>query len=178
MAIEKISQGVTFRGFASTMGLVIFVISIFIAVFGAFIDFSLVALTLGLVLMAIGMMLFLSIRGVLIDAEQKQVKPYVNYFVLVGTWQPLTQYDRIILRYVNEKQTMNSRAGSVTHTTKCFEIFLASDHTSELQIQEFTDYDEAKKFLAEYAKKLEKADVNTYERMKEQLQKRRREVRR
>jgi hypothetical protein len=73
---------------------------------------------------------------------------------------------------------MNSRAGSVTHTTRCFDIFLDSENKRKLMLKDFTDYDQAKAFLSTYAKKLDKPEVNVHEQMKDQLQKRRQQQRR
>ncbi|MDQ3112311.1 MAG: hypothetical protein M3R17_20695, partial [Bacteroidota bacterium] len=143
-----------------------------------FIDFSFVVLAIGIVLMTVGLMLFLSIRGVLIDVEQNRIKPYVIFFARIGSWQPLTYYNKIVLSYVNESRTMNARAGTVTMSTKGFDIFLKADDKSKLRIKELTDYSEAKAFLTKYAKKLNIMEVNSYEQMKEQLQKRRLQERR
>ena len=178
MAIEKISQGVTFKGIGSTMGLVLFVVSIIVTIFMAFVELSVIGTLIGLAVMTSGMMLFLSIRGVLIDIQLLRIKPYVYFFTDIGAWESLTHYDRIVLRYVNESRTMNHRAGSTTHKTRCFEVFLVASNKSELMLKEFSNYDEAKKILSEYAKKLNKVEVDSYESMKEQLQKRRQQVRR
>jgi hypothetical protein len=178
MAIEKISRGVTFKGVTSTIGLVVFVVSLLVTLTGVFNGFSFVAIMIGSVLTLIGFMLFLSIRGVVIDTEQNRVKSYVYFFGHIGTWKSLALYDKIVLRYLNESQTMYNRSVSVTYKSRGFDILLGSASKPEIMVKEFTDYDAAKVFLSAYAKKLGKAEVNAYEQMKEQLQKRRQQMRR
>lgn len=175
----KISQGPTFKGFISTLGLILLVIGICVTIFGAFINFSIVTLTIGLVLLYLGLILFLSIRGVQIDTTTKDVKPYFDFlFAKIGSWESLNDYEELILRYAKESQTMNSRYSSTTFNTRTFEIFLASSYKPELLLKEFQDYEEAKAFLIEYSEKLGKTKIDRYETMKEQLQQRRKSIRR
>lgn len=179
MSPEKISQGPTFKGFISTFGLILLVLGIIVAIFGIFVDVTLAPAAIGLTFMFVGTILLLSIRGVLIDHDQKRIKPYFDiFFAKIGSWEPLENYNSIILKYLNESQTMNSRAGSVTFRTKTFEIFLASDNKPKLLIKELVGYDEAKAFLNEYSIKLGKLKIDGYEQMKDQLQKRRQNMRR
>lgn len=96
----------------------------------------------------------------------------------MGTWESLEQYDKILLKYTSESQTMNSRGNSTNYVTKSFDIVLTSNNKKDLIIKEFVNYDKAKSFLVEYSQRLDKESIDTYEIIKERIQERKQQVRR
>lgn len=175
----KISRGPTFKGFFSTIGMVFSLVGL-ILIINAIVFSSFIGLACGIIFVFPGMIVFLSVRGVLIDAEKKRVKPYFDIFIAkIGSWESLDDYDKIILKYLSQAQTMNSRASTTTYRTKSFDIYLVgATREKDLLLKEIFDYEEAKVFLLSYSEKLNKPGVNQYEQMKEQLAHRRKELRR
>jgi len=181
MATEKISQGLTFKGASSIIGSIIFVFGLINTISGITMtgNFSFFILAIGIVIIISGITLFISIRGILIDFDKKLIKPYLDIFIVkMGTWESLEQYDKILLKYTSESQTMNSRGNSTNYVTKSFDIVLTSNNKKDLIIKEFVNYDKAKSFLVEYSQRLDKESIDTYEIIKERIQERKQQVRR
>ena len=176
MSVEKLSRGLTFKGYSSIFGSVILVIGIILILTNRF---SFGMITFGLVFVIVGLVLFMSIRGVLIDFDKMIVKPYFDIIIFkIGEWESVEQYDKIVLRYTNESQTLNSRGNSTNYITKSFDIFLTSNNKNELQIKEFINYMDAKTFLIEYSKRLKLTSLDLYEQMKQEIEERKQYVRR
>ncbi|MEI6124722.1 MAG: hypothetical protein WCQ95_13975 [Bacteroidota bacterium] len=179
MTIEKISRGLTFKGYISAIGSVIFIIGLIITIFEMTPSISFIVCALGIFMIITGIILFFSIRGVLINSDKKFIKPYFDFIIIkIGTWESLEQYDKIVLKYSNESQTMNSRGNSTNYVTKSFDIVLTSKNKKDLIIKEFVNYDKAKLFLVEYSQRLHKENVDMYEIMKTRIQERKQQVRR
>src|ERR1700710_624860 len=105
MVIEKISLGPTFRGIAPTFGFIIFIIGFIVTGYGFIGGFSFVLFSIGIIIIFCGVILFLAIRGVLIDHTKKLIKSYFDILLFkVGSWESLETYDKIILKYINESQ--------------------------------------------------------------------------
>jgi hypothetical protein len=181
MKTEKISQGLTFKGIISTIGMIVLIAGLIITIYGIKISsgFSFIIAVIGIVFLISGFVLFISIRGVLIDVNNMLIKPYLEIFISkLGNWESLQAYDKIILKYTNESQTLNSRGNSTNFITKSFDVVLISEDKKDLILKEFTDYDEAKSFLTVYSKRLNKEAIDTYEIIKQRIQERKQEVRR
>ncbi len=179
MPPTKISRGPTFKGFGSTIGMVVSLIGLIILINGI-IASAITTIGISMAFIFPGMIGFLSVRGVLIDAEKKRIKPYFDVFIAkIGSWESLDDYDKIVLKYLSQAQTLNSRVSTTTFRTKSFDIYLVgATRETDLLLKEIMDYEEAKMFLVNYSVKLNKPGVNQYEQMKEQLAQRRKEVRR
>ncbi len=179
MTIEKISRGLTFKGYISAIGSVIFIIGLIITISQIASSISFIVCALGILMILNGIILFFSIRGVLIDNDKKLIKPYLDFIIAkIGKWESLSQYDKIVLKYTNESQTMNSRGNSTNYVTKSFDIVLTSTTKKELIIKEFVNYDKAKTFLVTYSLRLNKEHVDMYEIIKERIQEHKQQVRR
>ncbi|MEI8201868.1 MAG: hypothetical protein WCH34_02580 [Bacteroidota bacterium] len=177
--MEKISNGMTFKGYVSAIGSVIFVVGLIIIISQMNSNVSIGLCALGGVVMIIGGVLFISIRGVLIDSDKNLIKPYFDIIIAKqGGWESLGDYDKLILKYRNESQTMNSRGNSTNYVTKGFDIVLTSNNKKDLIVKEFVDYDKAKSFLIEYSQRLGKESVDMYEIMKKRIEERKQQVRR
>lgn len=142
MKIINISDGPSFKLFY--IGFLILGLSIYFF-------FHIWILTL--ILFPIGLSIFLSIKGILIDVENNRVKEYFNFlFLKIGTWESLDQFQKIILTRTNQSQVLTTRATISTVNTKTFDIYLCNESFSnEKHLKEFTDYNEAKDFLDKYA---------------------------
>jgi hypothetical protein len=178
MTVDKISRGLTFKGIVSAIGSVMFVAGLTITIFQVTHRISFLVLMMGLLLCISGLILFFSIRGVLIDFDKKRIKPYFDVIIAkIGSWETLDQYDRIVLKYTNQSQRMNSRGSSTTYVTRSFDIVLTSNNKKDLIIKEFVNYDKAKSFLLEYSQRLSKERVDTYEIIKQRTQERKQQIR-
>ena len=177
--MEKISRGLTFKGYTSAIGSAIFIVGLIIAFSEMPPSISFIGCVFGIAMTIIGVILFVSVRGVLIDYDKKRIKPYFDFiFIKIGTWESLAYYDKIVLKYSHKSQTMNSRGSSTNYVTKSFDIALISNNKKDLIIKEFVNYDKAKLFLIEYSQRLNKESVDMYEIIKERIQERKQQVRR
>jgi hypothetical protein len=154
---EHFSQGITFEGIVSTCGLIICLVGIL----------GIVALRLvfpGIAVIITGLVLFVALKGVVIDYDARMVKPYYNFLLFkVGRWLQLNNYSKLELRLFTESQTMNMVSISNTYTTKTFNIYLRGAETKEILLKEFQDYEKAKLFLKEYSGKLNLEAVDVFE---------------
>ncbi|MGB0428876.1 MAG: hypothetical protein ACPGLV_00275 [Bacteroidia bacterium] len=125
-----------------------------------------------------GLVMLLSIEGVVIDLKHKKIKPYFNFLLFkLGRWQDLTIYKQIILTIYSQQNTYAVRATQQTVKTKSFDIYLVDNVGNKLLIDEYTDYHEGLEFAEELTQKLKLPFDNQYEQMVENLQDRRRNMR-
>lgn len=112
----------------------------------------------------IGLIAFIAIQGVIIDYDKHKIKPYVDLILFkAGLWKDLNQYNQIILKFLNESQTINVSTVRRIFTTKTFDIYLQNEKGKKIILKEFMFYENAKNFLEKYAEKLDKEKLNTYE---------------
>jgi hypothetical protein len=153
---EKISHKITFQGFISTCGLILTIIGIITLFLANYFIFSIIASLIGLVL-------FLSIRGVMIDYKSMRVKAFLDILIFkIGNWRNLSEFDTIELKLFTESQTMNMVSISNTYTTTIFEICLQGKNSCDLILKEFTDYSVAKVFLQKYSIKLKLKSIDLF----------------
>ena len=166
--MEKISRGTTFKGYVSTIGSVVFVIGLVLL----FVHYtSIIKLIIASIFIVSGAISCMAIRGIIIDVENKSIKPYFDILVAkIGKWEAIDQYDTIVLKYINESQAMHSRGNSSNIQTKSFDIYLSSSNTKELLIAEFINYQEAQTCLHTYATKLHKTPIDRYQLMLQELE--------
>lgn len=176
--IETISQGPTFKGAISTAGSILFVSGFIVTIAGIFSETPLEIIPIGIVLLFVGLLMFLSICGVLINYDKNKIKPYFDILIIkIGDWESLDQYDKILLKFTSETTILTGRFNSTDISTKSFDIVLTSTFKEELYIKEFFEYKDAKAFLIEYSKKWNKSSQDTYEIISQQIQERRKHVR-
>ncbi|MDD2622191.1 MAG: hypothetical protein WC142_03965 [Bacteroidales bacterium] len=152
--IEKISKGISFKGFSSNIGGLILIAGIVWLLAG---NHKLLAI----ITIIVGFIVFLAIKGVLIDYDKEKIKAYTDLLLLkFGKWETLNDYNKIVLKFLNESQTMNMASISRTYTTKSFDIYLENENGKKILLKEFIHYENAKEFLDKYADKLnmEKSD--------------------
>ena len=146
---EIISHKITFQGFISTFGLIS-------TIAGIITLFIVNYLILSIIATLIGFLLFLSIRGVMIDNKSMRIKAFLDLLIFkIGNWRNLSEFDIIELKLFTESQTMNMESISNTYTTTIFEVFLKGKNTSDIILKEFTEYGKAKTFLEKYSIKLQ-----------------------
>ena len=153
---EIIYKGMTFKSIPSFIGLAITVCGLLLLIFG-----EQLLLSIGITL--IGFIIFLAIEGVIIDYDKKRIKPYLDLLLFkTGFWKDLDNYNKIILDYLNESQSIKIDNKEISHS-KSFDIYLVSNSGRKIILKEFIYYENAKNFLDKYAEKLNKEKLNTYE---------------
>ncbi|MFD1552914.1 hypothetical protein DNU06_07885 [Putridiphycobacter roseus] len=136
----NVADGVSFQYFY--IGLVAFIISV-LCILSA--DYRI----LGIVMLLPAIFIFLSIKGTLIDIENKRMKNYLNILNFkIGKWQGLEKFTRIELLLNSQSQTMNHRSISNNIKVRSFFIALTNDQKEKVELKEFTDYEKAKKSLS------------------------------
>lgn len=162
MHIETISRGAQFKGFVSLIGLIIFPFALIIGIVALVLDGPL-ALALGsLLLSTAAFFLFLDVRGVQIDLQQKRVRKYKQYMIWKwGEWQPLANYHSLQLT----KDTFYMRGGVRTMKSNVkistYDVMLVS-HIEEIDLDsdfkrdmillsEFEKHPDAVAFMQKYA---------------------------
>jgi len=117
-------------------------------------------------------MIFLSIRGTLIDLENRQIKSYIHcLFFKLGKWKSIDEINSIILKYVNQSQTLGSRGTQTILRTELFVVSFDYSSGKKIAIKEFLDYDKAKEFLSTYSELLQIEKIDRYEYMLNEIAK-------
>ncbi|MDY0015319.1 MAG: hypothetical protein RBS13_03845 [Bacteroidales bacterium] len=155
--IEKISKGISFKGFSSYLGGGICIAGIIWLIEGSQDLLAIFTIILGIIF-------FLAIKGVLIDYDKHKIKTYSDLLILkLGKWESLNNYNKIVLKYLSESQTMNLLSISRTYTANSFDIFLENAKGKKILLKEFIYYDNAKHFLDTYAEKLKAEKIDDYQ---------------
>jgi hypothetical protein len=149
MTKENISSGATFEGAISFIGLLIFVM-------GVFLLFVPQGLILGIFVLLAGLLLFLQLKGVMIDFESRRVMPYSNLLVYkVGSWTPLDKFSHIGINPISQNVQLNSRSRSRSVHIKHYDVYLIDDESEQsMFLYSFDKLPQADQFCREYAKKL------------------------
>lgn len=151
----NITNGATFQYFY--LGLVFAIISIILL-------FSDDYFIVGILTLPIAVFTFLSIRGSLIDFENKKIKSYWNIvFIKIGNWQNLEKFTRVELLLNSQSQQMNYRSVSTNVSVRSYYISLTNQNKDRIELKEFTDYAKAQEFLISVGKKLGIETVNRKE---------------
>jgi hypothetical protein len=179
MSIIKIKHGVTFKGKPSTLGIILSIIGIIIMVYPYYNgEFSLFLFYFGLILLFVGILLFLSIRGVLIDKENNSIKSYLFLGVKIGKWESLDDYYEVKLIYINMTQSLGLRGAATNIHTESFDIVLVSEIKKNFFLKDFINYEKAMLFMKTYAELLNKPCIDGFEEMKQSILERKQYVRR
>ena len=153
---EKISQGMTFQGFISTCGLILTIASLITLFVGGYLFLAIPCLIFGIIL-------FVSVRGVLIDYKSMRIKPFLDIFIWkIGNWYSISKFDNLALKLFSESQTMNMLSISNTFTTRTFDVCLQGKSSNDILLKDFVEYNEAKSFLETYTIKLKLESIDLY----------------
>ncbi len=107
----------------------------------------------GIIILYLGILIFLSIKGILIDPVKHRIKSYhYIYPFKIGSWKALIDFKVLKLGITNTSQVMNSRGSTTTVRTKSFDVSLLNAYDVPLELKEFDSYDEAKAFSEEISK--------------------------
>lgn len=169
--IIKIKHGVTFKGSVSTGG-------IFLSIFALIIttlpltkeNVPLFVSYIGIGLLIIGILLFLSIRGVWIDVENNKIKSYLFLFKRIGNWESLKDYYEVLLKYINIDSSIGIFGPSSNVRTISYDVVLISDTKHDFVLKEFVKYEKAKAFMISYAKLLNKPYNDRFDELKQKYQ--------
>lgn len=165
--IETISRGAQFKGFVSTIGLVIFPFALITTVF-TFIFASAVVGTVALLVSAAAFFLFLDVRGVQFDYEKKLVRRYKQYIRWRwGEWMPLEEFGavHVVKDTFHIRSSSDGRGGRIaTSTISTFDVVLISAYEGGpgVLLSEFEKQSEAVEFMNKYATKLALPARNIY----------------
>ena len=86
--IEKISKGISFKGFSSNIGGLILIAGIVWLLAG---NHKLLAI----ITIIVGFIVFLAIKGVLIDYDKEKIKAYTDLLLFkFGKWETLNDYNK------------------------------------------------------------------------------------
>jgi len=145
--IENINFGLTFSGVLSTFGMLSMIMGIIITIIADWIA--------GIVIIVPSLILFISIKGVIVDYENMKIKSYLNILIAkFGIWQNINSFSNIQLRKINESMGMYSRGTNTRVNTKSYDIYLYNkNNNSELLLRSYRKFDEATAMLKEYASK-------------------------
>ena len=126
-----------------------------------------------LIFILLGITLFMSITGVLIDLENKQVKSYIHcLFFKLGTWKSINEVERMVLEYTKEGGSLISiyRVHRNIHI-EYFSISLRFFSGEKIFIKEFSNYEKAREFLDTYSELLQIEKRDRYEYMLDEIAK-------
>lgn len=146
-SIEIINFGPTFKGIISTFGMLCFITGLAVtAIFNWII---------GLIIIIPSLIIFISLKGVIIDYESKKVKNFFNIIIAkIGIWQDFSSFSNIQLRKINESMGMNFMSISSRVDTKCFDIYLYNkENSKDLLLRSYRNIKEATAGLKEYSQK-------------------------
>ncbi len=179
MNVTKYSLKATFKGMISNVGMVLLVIGVFNFVSNIRSGFSIASFILEVFILYFGIIFFLSIRGTLIDEKKRQIKEYFDLLIFkIGKWETIDQFDKVILKYINESQTMNYQSISRNIHTKTYDIILKSNDKKKILVKECYNYNDALELGVKLSKKLNLPFIDTYEILLQQIEERKQYVRR
>jgi hypothetical protein len=157
--IETISRGAQFKGVISLLGLIIFPFALLIGI----VQLVYLSIVPGLFMLLIGtgaFFLFLDVRGVQIDLQNKRVRNYKQYmFWKYGEWLPLDRYteihlvkDTVYLRHLQPGRAGAVGTSSNTSRISTYDVLLVSDQPDNfILLSEFGKHPDAVAFLQKYA---------------------------
>ena len=167
----NIIGGATFEGWTSLIGF-------FMLFFSGYIVTLLKSSTFSWILFFIvaffGLMLLISIKGILIDLENKRVKPYIHcLFFKLGKWKLTDDVERMVLEYTKEggRIKYGNMPGLGSIHAEYFSISLRYFSGEKIFIKEFSKYEKAKEFLDTYSELMQVDKVDRYEFMLNEITK-------
>lgn len=141
-----------------------FYIGFVLSVLGIWI--STMYLAIGLLIILTGIFVLLSVKGVLINPNTKQVKAYFNFmFLKIGNWIPLSEFTHVVLGPNSSSQTLSKFSSTVR--TKSYSVYLLNKNHSKLELKEFIEYNSAEVYLYEIAIQTGLPTANTEELIKQ-----------
>lgn len=188
MHIETISRGAQFKGFVSLIGLIIFPFALIIGIVALVLDGPLVLALGSFLLSTVAFFLFLDVRGVQIDLQQKSVRKYKQYMIWKwGEWKPLENYNSLQLSkdtvYVRTNiGTIGGGRGSASKistydvllVSNTEEIDLDSDFKRDMiLLSEFEKHPDAVAFMQKYAAMLSLPSRDIYRELQQSAMSRR-----
>lgn len=165
--IETISRGPQFKGILSWIGLIIFPFALIIGVALCILTSVLAGIIVFLIAVA-AFFLFLDVRGVQFDYDNKLVRRYKQYLSWRwGEWIPLDDFGAVHIvkdtfHVGRTTDRYGRRVGGSTIST--FDVVLVSKavDASGILLSEFEKQAEAIEFMKKYATKLQLPSRNIY----------------
>jgi len=120
-------------------------------IIGLFLSFSEIIIIIGITVLFSGIFLFLSIKGCIIDLENKRIKPYIVFlFFKIGIWKNSGIYNRLSIELEKESLRLNSRGTHSDYNTRRYFVMLKSnDNLDEIILKSFPKPEQAKSYKQE-----------------------------
>ncbi len=137
-----IKDGMTFSGKSPFLGFMILSIGVVLLVF-AVVEGELLHLLFAFPLIFIGVVIFMKIRGTVIDPKTKQCRVYQDFVLFkLGAWTDIRRHDNITVTFFRERGRPNE-LGGVAHINTYFVDLLGDGPPIRLK-----ELDDRKKALA------------------------------
>jgi hypothetical protein len=141
--VIDIKEGVTFSGKSPFLGFFMFVAGAILLVFAS-IEEKIFAFFFAAPLLFFGVVVFMKIRGTLIDPRTKRCRVYQDFLLFkAGAWMDIGPYDTVAVIYYRERGRPN-QLGGVAHINTYF-VDLLGQGRPDLRLKEL---DDRKKALA------------------------------
>ncbi|HEY0029119.1 MAG TPA: hypothetical protein VGC65_00060 [Bacteroidia bacterium] len=147
----KIDYSPSFKGLLSFSGLFVFVFG-GILLFG--ISEDIIFLFYGLTFLAIGLILFLAIKGVVINCKEKSIRTYREYILFkIGKWQSIKEYNQVKTFYEQEVMYGGKHRWNATKLSS-YEVNLVNAKGEKYCLKEFANLKDARKLMKDVSEKL------------------------
>jgi hypothetical protein len=164
---KDFSLGPTFKGLFSTTGLLC-------CAFGVYYFFAFHLYLFGSTLFLVGLPIFFSIKGTVLDFSKRRFKPYFHCFIFkLGFWESFDTIESLELAIYNQSQNLNLRGGLVSSiTVRTFDLVLHLKNKEKIILAEMKDPSEARLIMEELSKEIQIPFTDKYEILRESIEER------
>ncbi|MCF8253764.1 MAG: hypothetical protein K9I36_06995 [Bacteroidia bacterium] len=164
---KDFSLGPTFEGFFSTIGLIS-------CGFGVFYFFVFHLYLFGSSLFLVGLPVFFSIKGTVLDFSKRRFKPYFHCFIFkLGFWESIDTIESLELDIYNQSQNLNLKGALVsTYTVRTFDLVLQLKNKEKIILAELKDPSEGRRIMEELSKEIQIPFSDKYEILRESIEER------
>lgn len=135
----RISRGVTFEGFVSTMGFIFVGVGVLMVLYGEY--------WIGGASIIVGLVNALRVRSWEFDLSNNRYRMIDHYlFFKVGLWNPKEGLSMLELRYEKEAMGLTFSLVHYRQVVKTFDIILIQKDGMEDLIKDFNNYKDARQF--------------------------------
>lgn len=162
--ILKISGGPSFGGVESTIGMVGGLFTSILLISGIVGSWGFLPVLFIALLVLFCLVLFIAVRGIMIDWEKRQLFSYFDFFLSKkGDWTMLTGYNMVVIKYAQDNTSLSYKSISTNVVTKSFQLILRSENKPDLLVFEFQSYPEARQLADKMVVTWDLALLDTYE---------------
>lgn len=171
-----IPEGITLSGLPFWLGIILVGLSFYYLGKASF----LVPQILLCLAMVLGIILFLSIKGVVIDFENKMARWYLHFLIVKLFYKKtrLSDYKAVELQLFSQSQRMNMKSITTNVRTRVYELYLIANGKPPILIADSTDLAKAESIMESIAKGLDIESRNKYRQLRQRARSRRSKSRR